>query len=116
VKASIGSSVSAYSNVVAFTVPALVLTLKTSPNPSADVLRVDVDIAETSARTEPQEPLIVRLLDARGFVLQERTLSGSGSASTEFDVHTLHPGTYFVEVRSESGVMNLRRTEKFIKQ
>jgi hypothetical protein len=116
VKASIGSSVSAYSNVVAFTVPALVLTLKTSPNPSADVLRVDVDITETNSRAEPQEPLIVRLLDARGFVLQERTLSGNGSMSTEFDVHTLHPGTYFVEVRSESGVVNLRRTEKFIKQ
>jgi hypothetical protein len=117
VKASLGSSVSAYSNVIAFTVPALVLTLKTSPNPSADILRVEMAIAETSERTESNEPLIVRLLDARGLVLQERTLSGIGnSASTEFDVHTLHPGTYFVEVRSESGVVNLRRTEKFIKQ
>lgn len=116
VKASLGLSSSAYSNVIAFTVPTLLLTLKTSPNPSADILRVDVNIAETSSRTEPQESLIVRLLDARGFVLQERTLSGNGNTSTEFDVHTLHPGTYFVEVRSESGVMNLRRTEKFIKQ
>ncbi len=119
VKASVGLSTSSYSNVVSFTVPALALTLKTSPNPSADILRVEVEIAESEIvqNAEAKEPLTVRLMDARGIVLQERTLSGTlSSVNTEFDVHALHPGTYFVEVRSESGKLNLRRTEKFIKQ
>lgn len=120
VKASVGLSTSSYSNVVSFTVPALALTLKTSPNPSADILRVEIEIAESEIahNAEAKEALMVRLMDARGVVLQERTLSSGtlGTTSTEFDVHTLHPGTYFVEVRSESGKLNLRRTEKFIKQ
>lgn len=120
VKASVGLSTSSYSNVVSFTVPALALTLKTSPNPSADILRVEIEIAESEMvqNAEAKEPLVVRLMDARGVVLQERTLSSGrlSTTSTEFDVHTLHPGTYFVEVRSESGKLNLRRTEKFIKQ
>ncbi len=111
------SPVSAYSTPVAFVIPTLLLTMKTSPNPSSDILRIEADLSEVARESSEAEPVMLRLVDARGSLIQEQYVLSNGKRCTgEFDIHTLQSGTYLVELVFRSDGVTIRRTEKFIKQ
>lgn len=91
--------------------------MKTSPNPSSDVLRVEADLSEVVRESSEVEPVMLRLVDARGSLIQEQYVLSNGKHCTgEFDIHTLQSGTYLVELVFRSDGVTIRRTEKFIKQ
>ena len=111
------SPVSAYSTPVAFVIPTLLLTMKTSPNPSSDILRIEADLSEVAREISEVESVMLRLVDARGSLIQEQYVLSNGKRCTaEFDVHSLQAGTYLVELVFRSDGVTIRRTEKFIKQ
>ncbi|MCU0425236.1 MAG: carboxypeptidase regulatory-like domain-containing protein [Candidatus Kapabacteria bacterium] len=113
----VGLPVSAYSTPIAFVIPTLLLTMKTSPNPSSDILRIEADLSEVARESSEAEPVMLRLVDARGSLIQEQYVLSNGKHCTgEFDIHTLQSGTYLVELVFRSDGVTIRRTEKFIKQ
>ncbi len=73
-------------------------SLNVYPNPTKDVISIDVKLNATSAK------LTIDIIDVTGKVLSTTTKTNIGSTKFGFNTTSLANGTYFVRVNTDKGV------------
>lgn len=74
-----------------------------SPNPTTDIVRLDLDL------DKPADEVTVRILDINGKLVRTQQLDNVHKGTYSFDVTALSTGTYFMTVVTPEGF----RTKKF---
>lgn len=73
---------------------------KIYPNPTSDILRVEILSKQSST-------IMLQILDMKGCILQSKTLvAASGKLNTSFDVSRLANGNYILHLQDEEGIVS----------